>query len=220
MSKKPLDKSAIERLVGTHKFNALKKAFGLEYKFFETTLADGTTIKVEPAIEEGASVFVLADGEEIPAPDGSHELSDGTVLVTEAGVVIQVLEAIPVVEDMSKDAPKVNEDITPILSAIADRLTNIESKFATQANQHTALLAKFNTLEAKAAKFAASEDVTALKSELADAKALVVKMADQSVKAPIKATEKRKSTDAPTRQDLEDAAVQNFQDALFGSKGK
>jgi hypothetical protein len=216
MSKKPLDKSAIEKLVGTHKFNALKKAFGLEYKFFETTLADGTTIKVEPAIEEGASVFVLADGEEIPAPDGSHELADGTVIVTEAGVVIQVLEAIPVVEDMSKDAPKVTEDITPILSAIADRLTNIESKFA----DLTTLKAKFATLEAKAAKFAASEDVTALKSELTEAKALVVKMADQSVKHPIKATEKRKSTDAPTRQDLEDAAVQNFQDALFGSKGK
>jgi hypothetical protein len=193
MSKKPLDKSAIEKLVGTHKFNALKKAFGLEYKFIEATLADGTAVKVEPAVEEGASVFVLADGEEIPAPDGSHELADGTVIVTEGGIIIQVLEAVPAdpaPQDMSKDAPKATDDITPILSAIADRLTNIESKFA----DLTTLKAKLATIEAKAAKFAASEDVTALKTELAEAKAVVLKMAEQSVKAPIKPTEKRKAT--------------------------
>jgi hypothetical protein len=212
MSKKPLDKSAIEKLVGTHKFNALKKAFGLEYKFVDATLADGTAVKVEPAVEEGASVFVLADGEEIPAPDGSHELADGTVIVTEGGIIIQVLEAVaPVEEDMSKDAPKATDDITPILSAIADRLTNIESKFA----DLTTLKAKLATIEAKAAKFAASEDVTALKTELAEAKAVVLKMAEQSVKAPIKATEKRKATDKMTDEDFQEAAVQNFKNVLF-----
>lgn len=214
MSKKPLDKSAIEKLVGTHKFNSLKKAFGLEYKFYDTTLADGTAIKVEPAIEEGASVFVLADGEEIPAPDGSHELADGTVIVTEGGVVIQVLDAVPAdpaPQDMGKEAPKATDDITPILSAIADRLTTIESKFA----DLTTLKAKVATIEAKAAKFAASDDVTKLQTELADAKAVVLKMAEQSVKDPIKKTEKRKATDTMTHADYEDAAVQNFKEVLF-----
>lgn len=216
MSKKPLDKTALEKLIGKHAFNKLNKTFGLAYKFFETTLADGTTIKVEPAIEEGASVFVLADGEEIPAPDGSHELADGTVIVTEAGIVIQVLEAVAETEEgMNKDAPKVSDDIAPLLSAIADRLTNIESKFAAQAAQHTTLLSKIATLESKAAKFAATEDVIALKTELAEAKALVVKMGDQSVKAPIKPTEKRKASDAPTKVELEEAAVQNFKEVLF-----
>lgn len=211
MSKKPLDKSTIEKLVGTNKFNALKKAFGLEYKFYDTTLADGTTIKVEPAIEEGASVFVLADGEEIPAPDGSHELADGTVIVTESGVVIQVLEAVAVVEEMAKEAPKASDDITPILSKIAERLETIESKFSAI----TKLEAKFATLEAKTSKFAASVDVDKIQTELADAKAVVLKLAEQSVKAPIKATEKRKSSEAPTRQETEDAAVHNFKAALF-----
>ena len=211
MNKKPLDKSTIEKLVGTHKFNALKKAFGLEYKFYDTTLADGTTIKVEPAIEEGASVFVLADGEEIPAPDGSHELADGTVIVTESGIVIQVLEAVAVAEEMAKDAPKASDDITPILSKIAERLETIESKFSAI----TKLEAKYATLEAKTSKFAASETVTAIQTELADAKAVVLKLAEQSVKAPIKATEKRKSSEVPTRQETEDAAVENFKAALF-----
>lgn len=214
MSKKPLDKSTIEKLVGTHKFNALKKAFGLEYKFYDTTLADGTTIKVEPAIEEGASVFVLADGEEIPAPDGSHELADGTVIVTESGIVIQVLEAVAVVEEMAKDAPKASDDITPILSKIAERLETIESKFAAI----TKLEAKYATLEAKTSKFAASETVTAIQTELADAKAVVLKLAEQSVKAPIKATEKRKSNETPTAEDLREAAVQNFANQIFGKK--
>lgn len=214
MSKKPLDKSTIEKLVGTHKFNALKKAFGLEYKFYETTLADGTTIKVEPAIEEGASVFVLSDGEEIPAPDGSHELADGTVIVTESGIVIQVLEAVAVVEEMAKEALKASDDITPILSKIAERLETIESKFSAI----TKLEAKFATLEAKTSKFAASVDVDKIQTELADAKAVVLKLAEQSVKAPIKATEKRKSNETPTAEDLREAAVQNFADQIFGKK--
>ena len=212
MSKKPLDKSTIEKLVGTHKFNALKKAFGLEYKFVDATLADGTAVKVEPALEEGASVFVLADGEEIPAPDGSHELADGTVIVTEGGIIIQVIEAVPAVEEeMKKDAPTATDDITPILSAIADRLTNIESKFS----ELTTLKAKLATVEAKAAKFAASSDVTALQNELAEAKAVVLKMAEQSVKTPIKPTEKRKANDKMSHEDYQEAAVQNFKEALF-----
>ena len=214
MSKKPLDKSTIEKLVGTHKFNALKKAFGLEYKFYDTTLADGTTIKVEPAIEEGASVYVLADGEEIPAPDGSHELADGTVIVTESGIVIQVLEAIAVVEEMAKEAPKASDDITPILSAIADRLSNIESKFASI----TKLEAKVSTIEGKVTKFAASETVTAMQTELESAKAIVLKLAEQSVKPPIKATEKRKANDTMTSEDYKEAAVQNFKETLFPKK--
>ena len=214
MSKKPLDKSAIEKLVGTHKFNALKKAFGLEYKFYDTTLADGTTIKVEPAIEEGASVYVLADGEEIPAPDGSHELADGTVIVTESGIVIQVLEAVAVVEEMAKEAPKASDDITPILSAIADRLSNIESKFTAI----TKLEAKVSTIEGKVTKFAASETVTAMQTELESAKAIVLKLAEQSVKAPIKATEKRKANDTMTSEDYKEAAVQNFKETLFPKK--
>lgn len=211
MSKKPLDKSALEKLIGKNKMNAVQKFLGLPYKFYDTTLADGTTIKVEPAIEEGASVYVLADGEEIPAPDGSHELADGTVIVTESGIVIQVLESVAVVEEMAKEAPKASDDITPILSKIAERLETIESKFSTI----TKLEAKIATIEGKVTKFAASETVTAMQTELESAKAIVLKLAEQSVKPPIKATEKRKSSDAPTRQETEDAAVENFKAAMF-----
>ena len=138
-------------------------------------------------------------------------MADGTVIVTESGIVIQVLEAVAVAEEMAKDAPKASDDITPILSKIAERLETIESKFSAI----TKLEAKYATLEAKTSKFAASETVTAIQTELADAKAVALKLAEQSVKAPIKATEKRKSSEVPTRQETEDAAVENFKAALF-----
>ena len=41
----------------------------------------------------GAAVVVDADGELLPAPDGRHELSDGRVISTEGGVIVEVEEA-------------------------------------------------------------------------------------------------------------------------------
>lgn len=49
----------------------------------EMTLKDGTKVSVE-----GDSVFVVgADGAKTPAPDGEHELADGTKLKTMGGKV-------------------------------------------------------------------------------------------------------------------------------------
>lgn len=50
----------------------------------EVTLKDGTKVSVE-----GESVFVVgADGAKTPAPDGEHELADGTKLTTKDGKAV------------------------------------------------------------------------------------------------------------------------------------
>ncbi len=50
----------------------------------EVTLKDGTKVSVE-----GESVFVVgADGAKTPAPDGEHELADGTKLTTKDGKTV------------------------------------------------------------------------------------------------------------------------------------
>ena len=50
----------------------------------ETTLKDGTKLSIE-----GDSVFVVAaDGAKTPAPDGTHELADGTKVTTAAGKIV------------------------------------------------------------------------------------------------------------------------------------
>ncbi len=59
----------------------------------EVTLKDGTKVSIE-----GESVFVVgADGAKTPAPDGEHELADGTKVKTAAGKVVKA-EAAPEVK--------------------------------------------------------------------------------------------------------------------------
>ena len=62
-------------------------------KFEDVVLADGTVAQVEPEVVVGAAVVVDAGGELLPAPDGKHELSDGRVISTEGGVIVEVEEA-------------------------------------------------------------------------------------------------------------------------------
>jgi len=62
-------------------------------KFEDVVLADGTVAQVEPEVVVGAAVVVEVDGELLPAPDGKHELSDGRVISTEGGVIVEVEEA-------------------------------------------------------------------------------------------------------------------------------
>lgn len=51
----------------------------------EVTLKDGTKVSIE-----GDNVFVVAaDGAKTPAPDGEHELADGTKVKTAGGKVVK-----------------------------------------------------------------------------------------------------------------------------------
>jgi hypothetical protein len=61
--------------------------------FVDAKLADGTVVKVEgDNLMEGAKVLVVTADAEIPAPDGVHELEDGTKIETKDGVIVKVEE--------------------------------------------------------------------------------------------------------------------------------
>jgi hypothetical protein len=63
--------------------------------FVSAKLVDGTEIKVEgDVLGEGAKVVVVTPDAEIPAPDGVHELSDGTKVETKDGVIVSVQEVL------------------------------------------------------------------------------------------------------------------------------
>jgi hypothetical protein len=69
--------------------------------FVDAKLKDGTQIKVEgDQLGEGAKVVVVTPDAEIPAPDGVHELEDGTKVETKDGVIVRVEE---VVSDVEKE---------------------------------------------------------------------------------------------------------------------
>ena len=66
----------------------------------EHTLKDGTKVSVE-----GDAVFVVAaDGTKTPAPDGEHELADGTKITTAAGKVAPSAPAEQNVEVKTEEA--------------------------------------------------------------------------------------------------------------------
>lgn len=68
--------------------------------FLDAKLADGTVIKVEgDSLAEGAKVVVVTADAEIPAPDGVHELEDGTKVETKDGIIAKIEEVVGDVED-------------------------------------------------------------------------------------------------------------------------
>ena len=67
-----------------------------ETAFGEGLLMDGTAIAYEGDLAVGTQVFVVADGEQIPAPEGTHALGgefEGVSIVTDAsGVVVEIID--------------------------------------------------------------------------------------------------------------------------------
>ena len=83
----------------------------VEHSFEDAKLVDGTIVRIMPAIEVGATVEVISeDGETLAAPDASHELESGSIIRTEGGIIVEVLEAeAPAEEEEAKDEEKEEE---------------------------------------------------------------------------------------------------------------
>lgn len=79
--------------------------------FLDAKLVDGTIVRVEPAVEVGATVAVVGeDGEVVPAPDAAHEMEDGMVVRTEGGVIVEILEPEAEPEEVEEEAGEEKEE--------------------------------------------------------------------------------------------------------------
>lgn len=119
-------------------------------KFEDVTLADGSIAQVEPDVSLGAAVVVQVDEELIPAPDGEHELSDGRVITTESGIIVDIkeMEETPELakdneeEEMEKESPfteaQTREAKKIIESIVTERVFGMESTLS----EETELLKK------------------------------------------------------------------------------
>jgi ATP-dependent protease ClpP protease subunit len=105
------------------------------------SLADGTLVEIEAEVGEdfvGKAVFVKTpDGVRTPAPDGTHTLADGTVIVTVGGFITEVTKAESELDGMKKKLAEAESKYTE-LKAQFDSLTN-------QANESTKLLVEAKT---------------------------------------------------------------------------
>lgn len=61
-----------------------------EDNFAEATLVDGTIVKWEGELADGTALVVVMPEGEVAAPDGIHELSDGTLIETAGGLVVNI----------------------------------------------------------------------------------------------------------------------------------
>ena len=124
---------AIEKLSGlVSKFNAEPTT---EQTFIDAKLMDGTIIRYE-SLEVGMPLLVIDEaGNELPAPDGEHELEDGTKVTVEAGIITEVaskeeeapeVEEAPIEQPMAAVESVTKEDFEALKNEVADLKTKFE----------------------------------------------------------------------------------------------
>jgi hypothetical protein len=144
-----------------------------EEAFVDNKLVDGTIVRVEPALEIGASVAVIGeDGETVPAPDGEHELESGEVVRTEGGVIVEIMTPEPVAEE----AEEVEEEMAS------------EEKFDSEGFKADILSAVSELIKSEiaAAQFAKTEKVTDIEKAVGLITDIVEKMAATPKEEPSK----------------------------------
>ena len=93
--------------------------------FEQATLVDGVTVIEYEALEVGMPVFVVADGEMIPAPEGTHALSgemEGVSIVVDAeGIITEIIDTR---EEAQSAADPGDEQVeTPEVEAVAQSMS-------------------------------------------------------------------------------------------------
>ena len=133
---KKMNKLNLESVISTLKsvFADAEVEETVEQKFEEATLVDGTIVKWEGELAEGVALVVVMPEGEVAAPDGIHELSDGTVVETAGGLVVNI-EAIDAQKEEEKEEEMYDNEFT---SEMVNEL--IEKAVAKYAEAFTASL--------------------------------------------------------------------------------
>jgi hypothetical protein len=119
--------------------------------FVEAKLVDGTVVKVEgDSLMEGAKVVVVTPDAEIPAPDGVHELEDGTKVETKDGIIVVVKpmgesedDDVPGVEEPAIDAPmemskEMMEMLKEFVKKMGEKMSEMEQSYSSLQNEFNA----------------------------------------------------------------------------------
>ena len=154
---------AFERVAledGTYK---LKENFELEVAesqivsvkeiFVDAKLVDGTQIKVSgEGLVEGAKVMVVTEEGEIVAPDGVHELEDGTKVETKEGLIVKIEEAIAEAPEM--EGPEVEIEVSKeekmeseVVALLKDLVVKLGEKIASLEGKVEGMSADFNAFK-------------------------------------------------------------------------
>ena len=154
---------AFERVAledGTYK---LKENFELEVAesqivsvkeiFVDAKLVDGTAIKVSgDGLVEGAKVMVVTEEGEIPAPDGIHEISDGTKVETKDGIISKIEEVVAEAEGEvpEMEGPEVEIEVKKeeeMYELVKEFVAKMGEKIKKMEEQMSSLSSDFNSFK-------------------------------------------------------------------------
>ena len=116
-------------------------------KFLDTKLENGDVIRIEPALEEMATVVLIDETGEVELQPGDYKLEDGTTISVAGGVIT----AIAAMEEEA--AEEVEEENVEMSTEVAPKSTiertEIETKFTEQAELIAAQSALITELTVK-----------------------------------------------------------------------
>ena len=161
--------------------------------FVDAKLVDGTQIKVEgDSLMEGAKVVVVTEEGELPAPDGVHELEDGTKVETKEGVIARIEEKVaeaegPEIEvelqDVMVDGPKgaeaeveVPDPMVEFMSLVKDMMEKISEKMKSMEDKVQGMNADFEAFKKEPAGKKISDGKTDFNKQLNSDDALESKL--------------------------------------------
>jgi hypothetical protein len=121
--------------------------------FIDAKLVDGTVVKVEgDSLVEGAKVLVVTADAEIPAPDGMHELADGTKIETKDGIIASVMEAMGEYPEMEKPEAEVEIEVkkeeemeSEVVALLKELVVKLGEKIAALEGKVEGMNAEFNS---------------------------------------------------------------------------
>jgi len=104
-------------------------------EFAETTLLDGTKVRVDGDLAVGNKVEVEIDGEYVKAPEGQHNLSDGRVIYVDADGMINEIQ--------TPDTKKVDEvgmeEVFGSLQLLLDKIDTLTNELTSVKEENESL---------------------------------------------------------------------------------
>jgi hypothetical protein len=178
------------------KLNQIREVLNMPIKFETAKLKDGTLIEVE-RLEVGFPVSILSEnGTKTPAPEGYHELEDGTKVKVDANGMISEIAT-------SEAEVAEGEEVATIPAAMAEE-TEVEVTKETETPIKDEVAAKIE--EKLAMLFAAIEECAAEISKVKEEMGAMKTKMEKFAKAPA-ATKIPKTGEIETKFDAIDAKV-------------
>ena len=125
-----------------------QKLFDTEHQFMEITAADNTVLSYDGELAEGTEIFVMADGDRLPAPEGDYQVElngvNSIIAVDSNGVVSSVTEVV----EQEQMSAEFKQFMTDYDNSQKEKFKALEDIVAQQAvileNMQSAMKSKFN----------------------------------------------------------------------------